>query len=175
MLGIIECFYLGSNQDWKIPAKVDLVKNKTECRAQNIYFLAMGFIPYWLRLLQCLNNNYYTKQRRHLLNALKYFSDMLIPLAGLPIWYTSYQHDAAWYWYIVAHVVASAYSYAWDIYMDFGLCRHFENDEKKYLRPKIMYQPSFYWYMMISDLILRFVWFFGLYRYGPSTSTYNRM
>jgi hypothetical protein len=110
-----------------------------------------------------------------LLNALKYFVDMLPPFIALPMWYTSYDHNTIWYTYIFVKTAVAAYSYCWDIYMDFGLCRHFENDEKKYLRPKIMYQPIFYWYMMVSDLILRYVWIYSLYRYGPSTSVYNRM
>lgn len=53
MLGIIECFYFGpgpngEGPDWKIPAKVDLPK---ECRPANAYYIAMTFIPYWLRFL----------------------------------------------------------------------------------------------------------------------------
>ena len=50
----------------------------------------MAFLPYWWRFLQCLNKNYYTKQRRHLLNALKYSGNMFSQLAGLEFWYTKY-------------------------------------------------------------------------------------
>ena len=99
----------------------------------------MSFIPYWLRFLQCLNKRYYTGQNVHLFNAAKYFSDMIPPFAALPIWFTAYDHTTAWYVFVWSHVFCSGYSYLWDIYMDWGLCRHFENDEKKYLRKKIMY------------------------------------
>ena len=59
--------------------------------------------------------------------------------------------------------------------MDFGLCRYFENDEKKYLRPKIMYRPIFYWYMIVSDFILRYVWLVALFQYGDPSKPFNRI
>ena len=133
----------------------------------------MGFLPYWWRFLQCLNKRHYTKQNVHLINAGKYFSDLLIPLAAL--WYTSYDYNKYfWIWFGI-HMFASLYSYAWDIYMDWGLLRHFENDEKKYLRKKIFYHPYFYYYAIVSDFILRFVWIFGIWLYGSKTDIYNRM
>ena len=52
MIGIIECFYGGKNQDWRVPANVHL---NTECKPAHYYFIAMSFIPYWFRFLQCLN------------------------------------------------------------------------------------------------------------------------
>lgn len=100
---------------------------------------------------------------------------MLVPFAGLSLWYTGYQHDHAWYVFVYTHIFASSYSYIWDVYMDFGLCRHFENDNRKYLRPKIMYPPSFYWYMCISDFILRFIWVPALWRWGQKGSVYDNM
>jgi hypothetical protein len=133
----------------------------------------MGFIPYWFRFLQCLNKRYYTGSYLHLLNAGKYFSDMLVPLAALPLWYTAYSHNKVWWIYVGTKAFANLYSYVWDIKMDFGLCRYFKKDEKYLLREKLMYPVWFYWYMIVSDFILRFVWILGLFRYGPSTSTYN--
>ena len=110
----------------------------------------------------------------HLFNAAKYFSDMIPPFCALPMWFTAYHHTTMWYAYVWSHVFCSGYSYIWDIYMDWGLCRHFENDDKKFLRKKMFYSPIFYWYMIVSDLILRFTWIMGLYQYGPSSSIYNR-
>lgn len=170
MLGVIYCFYLGPDQDWKVPQKV---KISTQCPGGNVYYIAMGFIPYWFRFLQCLNKRYYTGSYLHLLNAGKYFSDMLVPFAGLPLWFTAYDHNTAWWVYFWVHMFASTYSYIWDIKMDFGLCRYWKRDEKWGLREKLMYPVNFYWYMIVSDLILRFVWIFGLYRYGNPSSTYN--
>jgi len=99
---------------------------------------------------------------------------MIPPFAALPMWFKPYNHNTAWWVFMWSHIFCSGYSYVWDIYMDWGLCRHFENDKKKYLRKKMMYKPIFYWYAAVSDLILRFVWIFGLYRYGQADSWYNR-
>lgn len=133
----------------------------------------MGFIPYWFRFLQCLNKRYYTKQNVHLFNAGKYFSDLMIPL--FTIWYVAQDYNRAfWYWFS-ARMVATIYSYIWDIYMDWGLFRHFENDGKRFLRVKLTYHPYFYYYAIVSDLILRFAWVLSIWAYGPKTSIYNRL
>jgi len=109
----------------------------------------------------------------HLLNAGKYFSDMLAPFAALPMFYTAYDHNKAWWTYVSVKMFAVTYSYIWDIKMDFGLCRYFKKDEKRFLREKLMFPISFYWYMIFSDFVLRYIWIFGLFRYGNPNSTYN--
>ena len=105
----------------------------------------------------------------HLINAGKYFSDLCVPLAGLFI--IKYDFNTSYYIYIAIHAFASTYSYAWDIYMDWGLLR--QNDVKKpnyLLREKCNYQPIFYYYAIISDLILRFTWVITLWSVGkPDT------
>lgn len=170
-VGIIYCYYLGEPQDWRVPVKP--THNKDHCRAANGWYIAAGFIPYWFRFWQCINKKYYTGNNAHLLNAIKYFSDMLIPFAGLPLYFKSYRFDHTWQVFLYTHLFASVYSYIWDVYMDFGLCRHFENDERKYLRSKIMYAPSFYWYMCVSDFILRFVWVPALWHIGKPGGTWD--
>ena len=59
--------------------------------------------------------------------------------------------------YLVVQSINTVYSYIWDIYMDWGLCRC--KEEGKYaLRPVINYNRDFYYYAMVSDLILRCTW-----------------
>jgi EXS family len=105
-----------------------------------------------------------------LINAGKYFSDLLVPLAAL--WYTHYVYNTAfWIWFSI-HMVASSYSYAWDIIMDWGLLR--SKEEGTYaLRPKINYHPYFYYYAMVSDFILRFFWIVTIFPLGSPTSPFN--
>ena len=91
---------------------------------------------------------------------------MCVPFISLPIWYNYTVHNKQWYIVIFTHTVSTIYNIVWDIYIDFGLCRHFENDEKKYLRPKITYSVWFYWYMCVSDFLLRWTWILGLYSVG---------
>lgn len=58
--------------------------------------------------------------------------------------------------------------------MDWGLLRHFEHDEKRFLRKKITYHPYFYYYAIVSDFFLRFAYIFGIWTYGSKLSFYNR-
>jgi len=76
------------------------------------------------------------------------------------------QNDAAMMFYIFVSIISTVYSYAWDIYMDWGLFRSFDK-EKKYLRPKFLYPAWFYYYAMISNFFLRFLWILGLIRIFP--------
>lgn len=127
-------------------------------------------MPYWFRFAQCLNKRYYTGQNVHLINAGKYFSDLMVPLAQL--WYVSYDYNAYfWTWFSI-HFFASSYSYAWDIYMDWGLLRSKEPATYA-LREKLNYSPWFYYYAMVSDLILRFTWCITIFALGNPDSPFN--
>jgi len=53
--------------------------------------------------------------------------------------------------------IATIYSWLWDCYIDWGLFRCKEK-EKYLLRPILTYTPAFYYYGVISDLLLRLTW-----------------
>lgn len=92
-----------------------------------------------------------------MVNAGKYFSDLCIPFAQLDWWYTKNDYNTAfWIWFGI-HFFASTYSYAWDIYMDWGLLRS-KAPSTYALREKLNYPAWFYYYAMVSDLFLRFFW-----------------
>jgi hypothetical protein len=91
----------------------------------------------------------------NLVNAGKYFSDLMVPLAGY--WFVNTRHDTMFYVYVSIHLIASSYSYAWDIYMDWGLLRYWGND-KYGLREKTNYPTLFYYFAIVTDFILRFTW-----------------
>lgn len=74
--------------------------------------------------------------------------------------------------FFATHFIASSYSYAWDIYMDWGLLRSKEPGSYA-LRAKMNYPAWFYYYAMVSDLILRFFWIVPLFRLGQPDSAFN--
>jgi hypothetical protein len=95
---------------------------------------------------------------------------MCVPFVQL--WYVKYEFDTAfWIWFGV-HFWASAYSYAWDIYMDWGLLRS-DKPGTYALRDKICYPVWFYYYAMVSDLILRYFWVITIFRLGNTDSPFN--
>jgi hypothetical protein len=59
-------------------------------------------------------------------------------------------------------MIASSYSYAWDIYMDWGLLRS-KNPKTYGLREKLNYPVWFYYYAIVSDFLLRFFWIVTLW------------
>ena len=63
--------------------------------------------------------------------------------------------------YVEVAVFATLYSYTWDIIMDWGLLRG-TMPGKKLLRDRLKFPKSFYYFAMITNLILRFSWVFTL-------------
>jgi hypothetical protein len=53
---------------------------------------------------------------------------------------------------------STAYSYAWDIYMDWGLLRNSDG-----LRKTITYPKAFYYFASFIDLVLRLTWLLPLF------------
>merc|ERR1719469_224276 len=73
-------------------------------------------------------------------------------------------------------MVKTTYSFIWDIYMDWGLFRSNERgDENRFLRPKINYQHSFYYWAIFSDFVLRYIWILFLFNYGTKDSSFNQL
>lgn len=64
--------------------------------------------------------------------------------------------------------MSTAYSYYWDLYMDWGLLRCNEPG-KKYLRPKLLYPVWFYYYAAATNLVMRLMWIMPLFNkwYSP--------
>lgn len=59
---------------------------------------------------------------------------------------------------IVVVTFATLYSYAWDIYMDWGLLR-----DDRWLRPKILFPQNWYYAAAFLNLVLRFIWILTLF------------
>ena len=51
--------------------------------------------------------------------------------------------------------------------MDWGLIRSNEPG-KKFLRSKLLYPVWFYYYAMVSNLIMRFIWVLGVIKFSDA-------
>lgn len=164
---IIYCYFVGPEHNWEEGTTVSFAR---ECIVASKFKIFLGFIPYWFRFWQCLHKYWDSKQRIHLVNAGKYFSDMLVPIAG--IWFLPSDFDNAFWIYAALHFWASTYSYCWDIYMDWGLLRCWKR-EKYALRDKINYPVWFYYFSMVVDLVLRYTWILTLWTLGHPDTFYT--
>ena len=165
---IVACYY-------KDKAFIDghTVSLADECVTANSFYFVIGFLPYWFRFAQCLNKYHGTEQKVHLVNAGKYFSCLVSPTVQIFL-LTSVEDEGSKYtvnwlfWlYFACHFVQTTYCYIWDIIMDWGLMRWNEKGKKnRFLREKINYSPSFYWWAIFSDFVLRYLYIVFLWHFG---------
>ena len=173
----IECYY--AEQDYITGHKPVL---RGECSTAYGFYLAFGILPFWFRFAQCLNKYRATEAKVHLINAGKYFLSILPGV--LVIWVHSaaqfsglrYEPDTIFWTYFAVSMIKTIYCFIWDIYMDWGLCRsNKRGDPHRFLRAKINYAPCFYYWAIISDFILRFVFIVFLINVGQPDSSFNRL
>lgn len=77
------------------------------------------------------------------------------------IFFTKYKSDVTLIVFIAINITSTCYSYYWDLIMDWGLFRSNEPG-KRFLRSKLFYPAGFYYYAMISNLMLRLFWIIPL-------------
>ena len=114
------------------------------------------------------------------MNAGKYFSCLVSPavllltVSSTQPFGLKYEKDMAYWAYFVCKFIQSTYCYIWDIYMDWGLFRQMDkNKPNLYLREKINYAPWFYYWAIVSDFVLRYIYVFFLYNLGDKESFMN--
>lgn len=128
-----------------------------ECDWTSIYNDTIAFIPNYFRCVQCTRRYFDTKVKINLVNAGKYFTKMVAHLASIFI----SRGDKYLYLYIGIRSFSTVYSYAWDIYYDWGLLRC--SEKGKYgLRPKMKYSNTFYYFAVIANLLCRLYWILPL-------------
>lgn len=121
-------------------------------------------LPAWSRFAQCLRR--YRDSREafpHLVNAGKYSTTFFVVIfTTLRIYYApSYANlydNPFTYLMLASQFISSVYTYTWDIKMDWGLLSSSSNGENRFLRDEIVYSPGFYYFAILEDLALRFVW-----------------
>ncbi|KAG4090631.1 EXS-domain-containing protein [Neocallimastix lanati (nom. inval.)] len=153
----------------------------------DIFGSFMILLPYLFRLRQCMADFFTkaTKEQRikSFLNALKYGSSIPVYiLSGYYSWIKSdiknttekkileplYENaKIVFICWIIASFINSAYSYYWDVFNDWELCKRRTNSEENFpilLRPFLHFsKPWTYYTVMMVDLILRFTWFVDVF------------
>ena len=125
----------------------------------------ISLLPYFWRFLQCLRRYYdlystkffyflFSREMDHIYNALKYLSAILTTFLNLVTTY--YPSTGATVVWTFSAIISSVYSYWWDIKKDWGL-----GDPKAdswMLRNNLIHSPLVYYFIMVSDAILRICW-----------------
>lgn len=154
------CF-LGSG-DWLIsedvPASTRHTWSKTIWYSKYVIPI-ITLLPLWFRFNQCLRKYADTGNRwPHLFNAFKYALSMTVTLFGAfhPLYLSRYGEAGLFqlFW-MMTFIASSGYSFAWDLFVDWGLGR----PKYHFLGPRLMYPKRIYYYAIIwIDLVLRFAW-----------------
>jgi hypothetical protein len=113
--------------------------------------------PYSFRFWQCLVRYKDTNLLVNIVNASKYLLCICIYVTNIFAGINSF-YFGLW---IFVYIVSTIFSCSFDIYMDWGLLRSKESG-KYGLRSKILYPPKFYYFAMITNLFLRFIWILSL-------------
>jgi hypothetical protein len=86
--------------------------------------LTLSLIPFWIRILQCLRRLRDERARLHAINIGKYAASALAVIVRALRDSNAPNDHAAWTAAAAAACLfSSLYSYAWDLYMDWGLLR----------------------------------------------------
>jgi hypothetical protein len=128
------------------------------------------FFPLWWRFMQCFRRYadqgqvkgkvrwffwYVDKKWHHLHNAGKYFSSLVVVFSSLG----KHSSDGLWYFWLLTAIWSTAYSFFWDMWYDWGVCRNTLPGKRNWLlRDKIMYPQPVYYICMAADLLLRLCW-----------------
>lgn len=129
----------------------------------SVYYLDLliSCYPSTIRLRQCILEYRKTRNKQHLLNALKYSTSYLPVLATIYLKYNS--GGTLFYWYL-GSFINSTYSIIWDIMVDwnFEFFYYFlslSKQQRNMLRSVLMFNVSFYYHVaIIIDFVLRYIW-----------------
>ena len=103
------------------------------CSQTDILPYYIMVLPLWFRFWQCMKR--YKDDRTNvtqLYNAFKYFWGIMAGLMTLMYktnggQFNSNNHFTFWFvLYLICQTIATIYSYVWDLYMDWGLCRYWD-------------------------------------------------
>lgn len=130
----------------------DAWTGNTGCAAANKYTRPLiSMLPSLWRLLQCFRRYRDGKDRNHMINAGKYASSIFVSLLSALRSLVSPGFLVPW---LLAVIVATFYSFMWDIKRDWSL-----GDEKQgYLRKKLVYPKTsvrdIYAILLIIEVVL---------------------
>lgn len=145
----------------------------------NVIGLIVAGLPAWFRFMQCLRRYKDSAQAfPHLANAFKYATSFFdIGAVALQYHFSSmYEYDwqnPFFYLWIIIKLGATIYKLWWDYKMDWGF---FDKNagENRFLRETIVYSSkNYYYFAIIQDFVLRFIWVVGLYDIQMKGETYK--
>eukprot|EP00792_Barthelona_sp_PAP020_P011338 TRINITY_DN523_c0_g1_i1.p1 TRINITY_DN523_c0_g1~~TRINITY_DN523_c0_g1_i1.p1 ORF type:complete len:582 (+),score=85.78 TRINITY_DN523_c0_g1_i1:100-1845(+) len=117
-------------------------------------------LPYFWRFFQCCRAYHDTKEISNVFNCLKYFLSLLsLSLASI---HRDFPQIAFFeeFWLFIT-VLASIYSYFWDLKMDWGLLT---DEGPLLLRKNLFFKTNFvYYFAIVFDGFGRFFWIFSIY------------
>ncbi|KAJ3146678.1 hypothetical protein HDU86_008422 [Geranomyces michiganensis] len=120
---------------------------------------AITAIPACWRLAQCLRRYHDAPLRHpHLTNALKYCLSLSVIFLSATAKIT--ESPVARAFWILFALLATCYSYFWDVWFDWGLFQR--QSKNKYLRKHIVYPKWVYGTAVITNFVLRLSWVFLL-------------
>lgn len=139
----------------------------------NAFALAL---PFWCRLAQCIRVYAETRDRKNLINALKYFS--AFPLVVASFFKKHVTDDSAVRVVpnilICAAIVNSSFSFGWDIVMDWGLLRPKRRAIVLGSMPPHSIVPT-YMLLLAFNLTMRFTWAVAVFSHASHSTQNIRM
>jgi hypothetical protein len=141
---------------------------ESHCQRTNPVTYSINSILYLVRMFQMCNRYHYTKLAfPHIANIVKYFIGVLFQLFNflhflnlVPFWVS-----------LLMGFIAYSYFLYWDYYVDWGIFRF--SSKQWFLREKIKFSKSFYYFAIITNFILRYFFILSFYKLPLDTEPYE--
>ena len=113
------------------------------------------FLPFMFKFWQCIRKYLDYHHKTYLIDSLKYVSYLIY------ITINSYKKLSSGFTHIytiglIWHLVVVVYAYLWDVIQDWGLLRR--KSRNYLLRDNLLYPKKFYYFAMVTNLVLRLGW-----------------
>ncbi|KAH8415428.1 hypothetical protein KR222_011598 [Zaprionus bogoriensis] len=138
--------------------------NVNVCFAEDVFVPISRCLPAWFRFAQCLRRfrDSGSKSVTYLMNAGKYSTTFFVVFFSTMRNHTdddyanTFSNPYTWF-FITSYVVSTVYCYLWDVIKDFGIFKIWRG-EHLFLREKLVYPQSFYYFVIVENLLLRCFW-----------------
>ncbi|VDO44535.1 unnamed protein product [Onchocerca flexuosa] len=143
---------------------VDINTGRDMCTSSAGIRVLVSVFPATIRFMQCLRRFHDTGNAHpHLINAGKYSTTYLVVFfKSLNHWAEKTDPTATsifFYLWIAAYIFSFAYTFLWDIFMDWGLIDPMAPKDSPFLREEMIYGSKWYYYgAIVEDFILRLSW-----------------
>lgn len=136
----------------------------SQCAVKLFWFTpVLASLPPWWRFAQCIRRYQDSREKVHLVNALKYVTSIGATLATgfRRIYTTSSTMQILW---LLCCAVNSSYTSIWDLKMDWGLFQ--PNSVNMFLRNDLVFAKWTYYSAMSINVALRFAWTLNVAKLG---------